>query len=402
MYNELWLNKTEILKKCKNKKILFWGSGEWIEKTINFLNKKPEYIVDNSPNIQGDIQRGIKVIPYETVEKDINQYYIIITTGSYHSLIKDLLSKGLFAGENFCCSPSMKNLKIRDDILSVDTNILFSVTASSKYDNGGLYIYNTKKKEYKKIFKGKSRAISKSHNYIVMVDEENGLVIFDKDLKFLKQVKLLINSVAHGVAISEKLNKIFVANSGRDSISIFNLNTFTHIQEISISDKYNSLKEEQHHINDLYIDENNESLFISMFSFTGNWRKNIYDGGVLEYDLKNKKIIGPIISNMWMPHSIQMMDNKIIFLDSMRGDLYKTSNKVIGKFNGFIRGFDFDNKYLYIAQSSHRYFDRLQNISLNIPLNCGIYIFDEFTKASVFHSLSDFENIHSVIVLDNE
>lgn len=44
-----------------------------------------------------------------------------------------------------------------------------------------------------------------------------------------------------------------------------------------------------------------------MFSFTGDWRKNIYDSGVLEYDL------------------------------------YKTNNNIIGKFQGFVRSLDYDN-----------------------------------------------------------
>ncbi|MEA3314776.1 MAG: DUF4915 domain-containing protein, partial [Campylobacterota bacterium] len=392
-------NRIDILNKSKNKKIVFWGSGEWVEKSIKLLNIKPEYIIDINKNIQGHKLRDIEIIPFEKISNIINDYYIVITTGSYHGLVENLVSKGLEIGKDFCYSPSLYNLSIRDEILGIEQNLLFSVPASGT-ENGGLYIYKTKDRSYTKIYDGKSRALCKTNSYIALADEEKGLVLFDKKLNLIKEIELLNNSVPHGITLSEKLNKIYVANSGRDSISIFDLSSYKHIEEIKLNDKYDRLKEEQHHINDLYVDEINETLFVSMFSFTGNWRKNIYDGGVLEYDLRSKKFTGPIISDMWMPHSIQMVDNKVMFVDSMRGDLYKTSNKIIGKFNGFIRGFDYDNKYLYIAQSSQRYFDRLQDISLNIPLDCGIYIFDEQTKASVFHSLPEFENIHSVIVLD--
>lgn len=108
------------------------------------------------------------------------------------------------------------------------------------------------------------------------------------------------------------------------------------------------------------------------------------------------------MSNMWMPHSIQFKHGEMYLLDSMRGDLYKGSNKIIGSFQGFLRGLDYDQKFYYIAQSAHRHFNRLQGLSLNIPLNCGLYIFDEESKVSIFHSLFEFENIHSVIALDDE
>jgi hypothetical protein len=399
--NNLWLSKNEILNKCQSKKVLFWGSGAWVEKSIKNLKLEPKYIVDNNKNIQGHKQRDVDIIDYESVENNIKDYYIIITTGSYKSLIGDLISKGLVEGEDFACSPVLNNLRIRDEMLSVDKNVLFSVPAPAK-DGGGLYIYNTKSRDYNRIYEGKSRALYRSQNYIVLVDEVNGVVIFDKELNILKQIELLSNSVPHGITISEKSGLIFVANSGRDSISIFDFDSNEHLEEIKLSDKYDRLHEEHHHINDLYIDEEAQTLFVSMFSFTGNWRKNIYDGGVLEYDLVAKKFVGPIIEDMWMPHSIQVIGDSMVLLDSMRGDLYKTNNKIIGKFQGFVRGLDYDNQFFYVAQSAHRYFDRLKEVSLNIPLNCGIHIFDENTKASVFHSLPEIENIHSILLVGQE
>jgi hypothetical protein len=399
MKNErYWLEKDELLLKLENRKIIFWGSGTWVEKSIKLLKLTPNFIVDKSKNIQGYKQRGIEVISYDNI-KNKDEFYIIITTGSYKSLIFELTQIGLQAGNDFCCSPVLKNLRVRDNMLSINKDILFSVPLLAS-DGGGLYKYNTKLKEYSKIIEGKSRALSKSDNYIVLVDELQGVILFNKKLEIIKTIDLLNNSIPHGVAISEKMNKIFVANTGRDSISIFDLLTYRHLKEIKLSSKYNRMKEEQHHINDLFVDEDLQTLYISMFSFTGNWRKDVQDGGVLEYDLFDDKFIGPVISNMWKPHSIQVQDNSLVVLDSMRGDLYKTSNKVIGNFQGFIRGLDYDNQFFYIGQSTHRYFDRLQGVALNIPLNCGIHIFDEITKASVFHSFYEFENIHSILVLN--
>ena len=383
----MFLSKEEILKKD----FIFWGSGEWVEKTIKWLGKKPKYIIDINPNIQGSLQGDIKIIAPNEV--DLNKYFIVITTGSYASVINTLKELKI---ENFCISEVLRNIYIKNEIINLDKNLLFSSPDIDK----GVYLYNTKSKEYKKVYDGKSRAIAKSKNFIVIADEIKGLVVLDKNFNLIKEVELLPYSFCHGIDISEELDKIFVVNAGRDSISVFDLETFKHIKEIKISDKFDLTNEEQHHLNDIFIDYKNEILLVSMFSFSGHWRKGIYDGGILEYDLKKDKWSSfPIVSNMWMPHTPKIIDNTLYFVDSMRGDLYKTSNKVIGKFNGFIRGFDKDDKYFYIAQSSNRYFNRLSDISLNIPINCGIYVFDEVSKASFFHSLNEFENIHSVILV---
>lgn len=399
MNNTLWLNKYEILNKCRDKKILCWGSSAWVKKTVELLEIKPEYIIDSNKNIHGDKLGNVEIVSYDTIN-DLKNYFIIITTGSYPGLVNTLLEKGLIAGEHFTCSPVLNNLRIRDDLINIDTNLLFTIAASTS-DGGGLYKYNTKSKQYTKLYEGKTRGLHTSDNFIVLADEEKGLILFDKNFNVKKKTKLLDNSLTHGVHISESLNKIFVANAGRDSVSVHDLTTLEEIEEIKLSDKYDYTNEEQHHINDLYVDESTNSLYISMFSFSGNWRKNNFDGGVLEYSLSSKKIIGSLIDNLWMPHTIKFFNNTFMIADSMRGNLYKTNNKVIGKFQGFIRGIDYKENKFYLGQSSHRYFDRLDGLALNVPLDCGIYIFDELSKASVFHPLPEFENIYTIKLLES-
>ena len=43
-----------------------------------------------------------------------------------------------------------------------------------------------------------------------------------------------------------------------------------------------------------------DSIYISMFSYTGNHRKNIYDGAVVEYDLNSGSEIGRIYDNLYI------------------------------------------------------------------------------------------------------
>ena len=125
----------------------------------------------------------------------------------------------------------------------------------------------------------------------------------------------------------------------------------------------------------------------------------VYDGGVLEIDLKSNKIVGPVISDKWMPHSIMRVNGKLTVLNSMVGELWHGSYSMLGKFSGFVRGLDYDGKYFYIATTEHRYPEKLEGISNNISLDTGFYIFDSKTKMSKFHTINNIESIHSIIVI---
>lgn len=392
----MWKTKTQIINEKSNKKLVFWGTGEWVEKTIKAIGCTPDFIVDINPNTHNILFKGFLVKSPEVIKNLPGNYYVVITTGSYLSVVTTLKEYG-YQDVDFCCSPSLKNLSIKNNLLNINKNLLFTVP-NTPSEGGGVYLYNTKEKLSKKIFEGKSRAIVKSHKNYYLVDEMEGLIGFDENFKIIKKAELLANSIPHGIAYCDKNHEIFVANSGRDSVSVFDAEKFTHKEEIRISGKSLVENEEQHHINDLWVVGN--SLFISMFSFTGNWRNNIYDGGVLEYNLKEKKFIGPIISDLWMPHTIKIIDNKTYIVDSMRSRLIEMPNKTVGLFPGFVRGFDYDGEYFYVAQSENRYFDRLAGESYNVQCNSGIHIFDPITKASRFHAIDMFENIHSVILID--
>ena len=136
-----------------------------------------------------------------------------------------------------------------------------------------------------------------------------------------------------------------------------------------------------------------------MFSFSGNWLNEMYDGGILEFDLETGKKIGPVMSGMWMPHSVIRVHGKLTFLNSMVGELWHGSYGMLGKFSGFTRGLDFDGKYYYIATTQHRYPEKLIGISDNISMDTGFFLFDPETKMSKFYAMDYTESIHSLILM---
>ena len=137
----------------------------------------------------------------------------------------------------------------------------------------------------------------------------------------------------------------------------------------------------QHHINDnLIIDD---SLYVSVFSYSGNYKNDIYDGVILEYDLTNlKREPKVVVRDLTMPHSIKYFDSSIFVLDSFKGKLLGRGLQTIGQFPGFARGLSYDGRHFFIGQSKNRNHSYMRNESKNISIDSGIIIFDETTKHS--------------------
>ena len=137
-----------------------------------------------------------------------------------------------------------------------------------------------------------------------------------------------------------------------------------------------------------------------MFSRTGNWQNDVFDGCILEFDIETKENLGPIKENLWMPHNIQMIDGSLHVLNSLTGELLANNFQVIGKFPAFTRGLDFDGIYYFIGQSRNRNYSKNIGVSKNISIDAGIIVFDEITKASRFLQLPPkISEIHSILLI---
>ena len=166
--------------------------------------------------------------------------------------------------------------------------------------------------------------------------------------------------------------------------------------KISISNKFKYNKSASHHCNDC--EYSNNHLYVSMFSETGNWKKDVYDGCILEIDLIKKKINQSICQNLWMPHNPKIINGSFYVNDSLRGNLLGNNFNVCGSFPAFTRGLDYDGNFFYIGQSKNRNFSKNIGLSNNISIDAGITVFDEKTKISKFLQVSPrISEIHSII-----
>ena len=107
-----WLNWEEVVRLCRGKRIIFFGRGEWVEKTMPYLSAVDGYIVDNNPYEQGEQQFNFvtKNPDVLKVEKK-DEILVIITTSSFTEVAAQLIGYGLEPGRHFIVTPSLKNYK---------------------------------------------------------------------------------------------------------------------------------------------------------------------------------------------------------------------------------------------------------------------------------------------------
>ena len=118
-----------------------------------------------------------------------------------------------------------------------------------------------------------------------------------------------------------------------------------------------------------------------MFSVSGNWKRGIFDGGLILVDINQKKVIEKINLDLLMPHNILRYQDDLMILDSLRGRVLANGLNPIAEFNGFTRGFDTTHDgILIVGQSKNRNYSRINQNKLNISLDNSIIFMNPESK----------------------
>jgi hypothetical protein len=402
-FDNPWLNISQLLEASREKKIIFWGCDTWFEKTMKMHKFNVSHLVDIAKNQQGaKSHHGYDVLDPSTLKtlKNKDKYYVIITTSAFYEVIKQIKSYGYKPGKDFSFTPLLQNFKIIDDILSHEQTLLLSSSDSVKDspdEGGGIYTFHIPSGKMEKKLSGITRGFDRYNGNYYVVDALKGVRILDKNFKEIDSFELPEHSVPHSLVIDKKNRLIYVVLSQQDKVCAYDLKTYKLVRTITLSDKYEKTGIYHHHMNDICLD--GSSLYISMFSKTGNVQKYFYDSAIVEYDLDGDKVVGSVMDGLWQPHSVMIINNQLCFLDSMRGNFHLYPQKIETHFNGFVRGLDFDGKYYYIGQSIHRYFDRMMGHSDNISVDCGVFVLDNSSKACKFYPAPTLKDINTIKLL---
>jgi len=404
--DEAWKSWPDFNKTILGKKIVFFGvSDDWTDKTLQKSKIDSFYFVDNSPSWIGSSFDGVEVKNPEVLREKDKDRFVVITSGAYESIYPQLAEYGLKAGADFCVSPAMNNLKVIADIHTHDAVLLVSSPDHKIYSQldtdsnigGGLFTYNIKKRECKKVLDGTFHQIAETNEGYYAIDEKRGVCQVDKDFELVDTFGCVQGDKSHGIAYCPQRNLVLVSRTAKDKITAYNANSKKRCFDIEFTNKAEKVGKAGHWINDLCV--RGDYLYISMFSYSGAYLEGVYDGCIVQVHLDDTSERHVLVQNLWMPHSVCFFDSEICFADSMLGYFYKTDKKVIGEFFGFIRGLAYDGSFYYIGQSETRHFDRLKGIRKNIGMNAGFYLFDEETKAAKFFTIPRVHQIRDLVVL---
>lgn len=400
-----WLNWEEVVKLCRGKRVVFFGRGEWVEKTMPYLSVEDGYIVDNNPYEHGEQQFNLVTKSPDVLKvENKDEILVIITTSSFTEVAAQLIGYGLEPGRHFIVTPSLKNYKSIAPINSHECTILFTCgdqpNDEDESSGGGFYSISLQDPVPKKLISGHSHGIVKGGDKYYLLDDTVGVRILDSKLKQIDSFKLPPKSRPHGITYCEKRDLLFIVLTGNDTIGVYSAKDYSKIGEVVVSDKYEKSGVPQHHINDVCVFE--DSVYLSMISYSGNWKKNVHDGVIVEIDIDTLQIRGVVVSNLWYPHTPAIIKGNLCYCDSMRGTVHNTTWKTLARFSGFVRGIAHDGQYYYVGQSSHRYIDRIEGTSDNISLDTGIYLIEEQSKITKFFAMPKLVDIKNIMVYENK
>ena len=196
----------DIKKGLGNKNLIFFGAGNIAEKT---RRKLPEaqllMILDNASNLWGELELGVEVKSPEELGKIDIDIFIIIATTSFREVSEQLETAGLRKGKDFAVSPILNDLRIIDELESIERSMIFS-SGSPVSDNptygGGIYEMNVSgsKWSHKKKISGNCYGVIKNNDKYVTVDADRGIFEFDREYKIVRSKELPRGIRAHGIS----------------------------------------------------------------------------------------------------------------------------------------------------------------------------------------------------------
>jgi hypothetical protein len=327
--------------------------------------------------------------------------FVVICSTALEAIKNQLIDMGLKEDVNFCASPLLDNYIAIEKLEKFNCRFIFSSGSAPSPDNGGgLYLGEIIEGNfaYRRLHSGFTYGIVQTNFGIYFVDTDKGIHCYDDNNEsIIKVADLPSDSRAHGISYNEQFDRFYVSCSNLDAVIEFSRD-FKEIRRFQVSNKKFNTGSAQHHVNDNC--SFGDSLFVSMFSSTGNWKEGVFDGAVTEFCLHEGVRKADVITGLYMPHNVCNLSGNLLVLDSLRGHLLAENSEISGTFPGFTRGVALCDELYLIGQSKNRNYSKALGLSNNISIDCSIIVFDPVRKVSRSFQLPiSIGEIHSISVL---
>lgn len=378
------------------KKIILFGCGNVAEKN---LDKRPDFIVDNNSDLLGTLFHGLEVKHPSVLIGNADNYQVIVCTTSVSEVRHQLEAYGFIWGKNAIVAALLVERMEMSKLEDKEFSFLISSglpSSAETFSGGGIYLVEETSQypKIKKVYQGNTHGLIRDGENYVFTSQGEGIIFLNSKLDLLHKINLKNVLRPHGL---RRYGDCWVVVSSYEDAIIGIDSTGNRVFEYKLSDKFQSYGIAQHHCNDIYIVH--DYAYVSMFSITGNYKRNSFDGGVVEVNLVTgeQRIL---VNGLVMPHSITCDEDGFKVLNSFSGTLLGKNFEVLATLPGFVRGYDSDSTYFYLGESKNRNFSQLSAGRRPLSIDSKITIVNKeygFSRSVALpRSISE---IHAVITL---
>ncbi|MBT1452274.1 DUF4915 domain-containing protein [Glaciecola sp. XM2] len=378
------------------KSIVLFGCGHVAEKHLNLV---PAFIVDNNPDLIGTQFHDIEIKSPSILAGNADDYEVIVCTTSVSEVKSQLESYGFTWGQNAKVALLLSERMEMADLEDTAFRFLLSSglpSSAETFSGGGIYLIEESDNfpNATKLYEGNTHGLIRHEEGYAFSSQGEGIIFLNESFELTNKISLHSALRPHGI---RQYGDLWVlASSYHDSIVGVDKNG-NEIFEYPFSKKRSDYLSAQHHCNDLFIV--GDYAYVSMFSITGNYKRNSFDGGILEIDLRNGEM-QTLIDGLTMPHSVTCDEQGYKVLDSFKGTLLADNFQVKATLPGFVRGYDADSKYYYLGESKNRNFSRLNPGRTPVSIDSRITIINkDFGFSRSIPLPKKVSEIHSLIKL---
>lgn len=384
--------------------VALFGLGTVAAATLACLVRPPAYLVDIEVGLAGSRQSGVEIIdPSALCGLTGPRPYVVVCTAEIADAARSLDGLGFAPRRDYLISPMLSHERPVVELAACRARLLFTsgAPASDAADwGGGIYELEIDgdRSACRKVYDGPCYAVRELGEALVAVDPKRGLLVMDRRYRVTREISLPLTAWCHGLAFRPDRSRCYVAATQLDRVLVFDAD-FAPAGEILLSGAPGGGEDGAHHPNDLLA--HGDGLFVSVFSRSGQRRLDVNDGAVLAIDPAQGRVVGPVVEDLWMPHSPAVVAGSLVVLDSFRGRLCRSGGRTVGQFPGFARGLAHDGRFFYVGQNRNRQYHRLPAGHPGHSLDTAIVIFDEGTQlyrsVPLPRALTD---VHAILVLD--
>lgn len=367
------------------------------ERVIGQLSSSEVRLYDNNQDIQGTYLQGYLIRPVSQLQ-GCEEGEIIICTTSIDEVISQL--SDLRVDLPILVADVLQEFHAQSDLINSTHSFLLAsgLPANNLHGaTGGLFKLQMNAQNQlsiTEVISGPCHSVVKDGADYLVSAQAQGIVILDEHLRHKDTIALPEGARPHGIAVTE--DHFLVVASNLDALLIVDKKSYE-VKHLKFSEKRDYFDSASHHANDIEVV--GSIAYVSMFSLSGSWKQGVFDCGLMEINLKTGEKFNHTLP-VKLPHSVRAVDNTLIVLNSFEGSVFSFGCWEEYRFNGFLRGFDYDTDYFYFAESRNRNSTPLKRNHFPSSIDSKINIVCRRTKCSKTLLLpTEISEIHSILKL---